>query len=308
MRQRLTYVDLPLQADLGLEATLATLPSGPLAGVHSKRTEKRCGVSQRLDRPIRDALREALGLMLAHLGALERRRLEREVMKQLNEFGSPELALSEAFNGEQAQTHGQWVLMTVDVKGSDQVEWQAQELVAAHKLPGDFAWRPSGRPVLDGLSALDAWLRARRHVYLHLDLLTDCYWGCVVPMQRQAEIVRLLREAGLTVRTDAEQRAFEASFRASADPLTGEVPRGVGAPTKSLRKLLGGGHELLGVLRYGLIGVFLSTVGLLFVFFGVIGSFRGTMLGVGLVCTALGGWSLRVAVQAFRNLRSIARA
>jgi len=120
---------------------------------------------------------------------------------------------------------------------------------------------------------------------------------------REAEedaLTRLVREG---VRPEGPGERVDLSLR----KLAGELPLGVDAPSKALRKTIGGGGELLALVKFGFLGVFLSGVGLLFVALGAIGGFEWTLVGVGAVSSAVGAASLRSAYQALRNLRAISR-
>jgi hypothetical protein len=80
--------------------------------------------------------------------------------------------------------------------------------------------------------------------------------------------------------------------------LSGEVPMGVDAPTKSL----------LDVLKFGLLGVFLSLGGLLFLAVGLVGDGDLTLIGLGAAVAGIGLWSLRSARDAVKRLRAISQA
>ncbi len=96
-------------------------------------------------------------------------------------------------------------------------------------------------------------------------------------------------------------------LRLGIQKLTGTVPLGVDAPTKGLRKFIGGGWELLSFLKFGFLAVVFLVVGVAFCYFGAEGQHFGLKM-VGLASLALCAVLARFAFHAARNLRSIAKA
>jgi hypothetical protein len=105
------------------------------------------------------------------------------------------------------------------------------------------------------------------------------------------------------VRDDARGRLSLAMKQFS-----GEVPLGVDAPTRGLRKFIGGGGELLAVVRNGLLGLALSVLGGGFIWasWGAPPQWLG--IGMGAAMLLLGLWLLRAAWLAQRRFRAILRA
>lgn len=117
-------------------------------------------------------------------------------------------------------------------------------------------------------------------------------------------------DADLTalVRTGVVGNHPRGRFALALKQLSGEVPLGVDAPTRGLRKTIGGGGELLVVLRDGFFGLVLALLGPLFIW----ASWRAPVywMGIGLGAALLlaGLWLLRAAWRAQRRLRAILRA
>lgn len=90
--------------------------------------------------------------------------------------------------------------------------------------------------------------------------------------------------------------------------LAGEVPLGVDAPTRGLRKAIGGGGELLVVLRDGLLGLVFAVLGPGFVWASWTDPVYWTGVGIGAALLAAGLWLLRMAWRSQRRFRAILRA
>jgi len=97
-------------------------------------------------------------------------------------------------------------------------------------------------------------------------------------------------------------------LRLALDKIAGNVPLGVNAPTKGLRKLIGGGGELLEFLVSGVLGLMLLLFGIVFLWVGVGASPDWGVLGVGAVLVVIAVVALRSARAALHKLRAIARA
>jgi hypothetical protein len=83
---------------------------------------------------------------------------------------------------------------------------------------------------------------------------------------------------------------------------------GIDAPTTGLRKAIGGGWELLAVLKYGFCALVFLLPGIACSYFGAREKFELKVFGFGLGSLALAALFARWALQAARNLRSIAKA
>ena len=110
------------------------------------------------------------------------------------------------------------------------------------------------------------------------------------------------------VREGVRPEGMKERLRLAADKLTGNVPMGIDAPNKSLRKTIGGAAELLHLIKYGFLGLFMSLAGAMFLYVGVSGELNLTILALGAGMLLLGIWGLKSAYRAGRNLRSISKA
>lgn len=116
------------------------------------------------------------------------------------------------------------------------------------------------------------------------------------------ELTRMLREG---VQSDGTMRG---NALLAFDKAAGAVPAGADAPTRTLRKLISGSHELLGVVAGGLGGGVLFLLGLVMLWAVARPPWDWTSIGVAAGITFGGAWGLRLGWRAWRKLRVIARA
>ncbi|MGJ9420700.1 hypothetical protein ACHAC9_23555 [Massilia sp. CMS3.1] len=147
----------------------------------------------------KQALRRFVKLITAQLGVEESQRLTKSVLSHLG----PGDAASEAIeNGilDDGQRRGKWVLMQVDWKATEEVEWQANELLIVAGITE--IWHLQGGVKLTVPRALlefSSWVEHRGFRLLHLDLGHDAYYALLVSMDKLEEILRAAAEAGLKV-------------------------------------------------------------------------------------------------------------
>lgn len=110
------------------------------------------------------------------------------------------------------------------------------------------------------------------------------------------------------VRHGVSTDSAAAGLRLAAVKLAGNVPLGVDAPTRGLRRLIGGGGELLNVVRSAFVGLAAAVLGAGFVWAGALAGPDWRLLGLGALLIAASGWLLRGALRALRKLRAILRA
>ncbi|WP_019008260.1 DUF6630 family protein [Deinococcus aquatilis] len=80
-----------------------------------------------------------------------------------------------------------WLLMQVDWKAADEVEWQARSMCQTYGLPASFVWSSApGNGVPEALDAFAAWLEPRGFCYRPWLRDEDAYAGFLVP-HSQAE-------------------------------------------------------------------------------------------------------------------------
>ncbi|MFB9995242.1 hypothetical protein ACFFLM_25165 [Deinococcus oregonensis] len=78
--------------------------------------------------------------------------------------------------------HAWWLVLQVDWKAADEVEWQAQLLCRTHGLPASFVWTPRpGDGVPEALATFAAWLEPHGFSYRPWLRDEDAYAGFVVP-------------------------------------------------------------------------------------------------------------------------------
>jgi hypothetical protein len=184
-------------------------------------------------------------------------------------------------------------------------------------LPDAFAQRQRGE------SDAGAALRWRGHLSGATDVDSSAAWP-VRPSATEIAFAATRPEAALPPKPgtvaaeeqDLTQRVRHGVFadsvsgglRLAAGKLAGNVPLGSDAPTKPLRKLIGGGGELLELLRYAALGLILALFGAMMLWVGLSDGPDWKMLGIGAALLGISVWPLRGARAALRNLRAIARA
>jgi hypothetical protein len=117
----------------------------------------------------------------------------------------------------------------------------------------------------------------------------------------ESEITRLVRDG-------VRPEGLKGRLDLAVDKALGNVPLGVDAPNKTVRKMIGGGWELLHVLKFGFFGGLSSLFGIAFLYVGLAGKSGFVVPAVGAVLLVLGIWCLRAAREAYRSLRAISKA
>lgn len=115
-------------------------------------------------------------------------------------------------------------------------------------------------------------------------------------------------ELARQVREGVRPGDFQGRMKLVGDKLLGNVPMGVDARNKTMRKAIGGGYELLAVFKFAFLGGMLALIGALFIWAGFYGArdFRAAAFGV--VLLVLGLWCLNRARLAWRNFSVIRKA
>jgi len=109
------------------------------------------------------------------------------------------------------------------------------------------------------------------------------------------------------VRDGVKPENAKDNLQLMADKLAGNVPLGVDASSKGLRKGIAGSAELLSLIKFGVFGLLLVVFGAMFLFVGLHGQFNVDLFSIGALLLILGIWSLREARKAGRNLRAISK-
>ena len=123
----------------------------------------------------------------------------------------------------------------------------------------------------------------------------------MTPTEQEDPLTRIVREG-------VQPKDFRGRMRLAGDKLVGNAPLGVDASNKTMRKVIGGGGELLGVFKFGFFGSILTLLGIAMLYVGADTGFDWKVMGVGAVMSVIGVWSQRTAIQAWKNFRAITKA
>lgn len=108
--------------------------------------------------------------------------------------------LQEIMAGDEGQRPGQWLILFVDWRASDEIGWQAAELVGRRRA--GLAWdgaEAEFESVPHAFAALAAWLAGHGLALLHIETDADAYCAAIVDAAEAAPARRLAEAAGLTV-------------------------------------------------------------------------------------------------------------
>lgn len=141
------------------------------------------------------ALEAFTRLITQQLGAEESARLARHVAAHGDEFLT-------AIGEDESESLGHWLLQ-VDWKAYDEVEWQANLMLAAHGVDERWSWplpqEVAQHRVITAFKSLQHWLEPRGFTLLHIDSGGDDYNAVIVRQQDADEAVRQGVAAGVTV-------------------------------------------------------------------------------------------------------------
>ena len=152
---------------------------------------------------IKDALGRFMHMVTAHLNAPENRRLSEAVLACWDADGDASNAFADGVLSENGQKRGQWLVIQVDWKADDEIEWQIAEVASNFGITDQWTWSecdPDSRTVMAGLSEVSRWAAPLGYELLHLDLGDDAYYALMVPSAK-AEMAR-------QVALSAELKAF----------------------------------------------------------------------------------------------------
>lgn len=148
----------------------------------------------------KDALRKFILLIAEPLGDKESRRLARVTLASLYPGSTPSDALSDGLLGESGQKPGQWLVIQMDWKAHEELEWQVEELLHTFKIQEKWHWPDKkNRTVATGLLDFSSWLATRGHSLLHLDLGHDAYYAFMVETGKIPEVLEVGHSAGLKI-------------------------------------------------------------------------------------------------------------
>jgi hypothetical protein len=118
--------------------------------------------------------------------------------------------------------------------------------------------------------------------------------------EESEEIARLVLDG-------ARPKNTKERLQLAVDKLVGNVPFGVDASSKTLRKRVASSAELLALIKFGLSGSLLVVFGALFLSVGVHEKYNLDLVSIGGILLSLGIWCLREARKAARNRRAISK-
>jgi hypothetical protein len=141
-------------------------------------------------------------LISRHLGEQESERLARHMAAKYDANGSTNIdeirwLFYDAMLNDQGQQRGHWLMLQVDLKDSEEVAWQAQEMLATRDIEPVWQWEDQGKTVMQGLGDLSRWLAPRQLSLLIVDYESDSYYALIVDNALVEQAIALAREAGV---------------------------------------------------------------------------------------------------------------
>ena len=107
--------------------------------------------------------------------------------------------LQEIMAGEDGQRPGQWLIVFVDWRASDEIGWQVAELVARRNVAAAWDGEAEFDSVPHAFAALAPWLENHGLALLHIETDADAYCAAIVGAAEAAHARQLAKAAGLTV-------------------------------------------------------------------------------------------------------------
>lgn len=153
----------------------------------------------------KESLGRFLTLITAQLGTEESQRLTKLVISHLECGDTTGGAIESGILDDEGQRRGKWVLLQVDWKATEEVEWQANELLTVAGITE--TWHLQGgtmTTVPRALLEFSSWVKPWGFRLLHLDLGNDAYYALLMSQDKSAEIVQMAKEAGLKVQESDE--------------------------------------------------------------------------------------------------------
>jgi hypothetical protein len=153
----------------------------------------------------REAMETFMRLVSRQLGDDESERLTRNVLARFDDCEDPagkddagEFFL-EGLMDDDGQQRGKWMLIQVDWKASDEIDWQANEMLATHGIDDQWEWDSGGQTVMQGLKVLADRLTKHALTLLSVDLGHDAYYMLIVDNGVAEQAIEVGRRAGLDV-------------------------------------------------------------------------------------------------------------
>lgn len=154
---------------------------------------------------VKAALKHFITLISEDLGEQESRRLTRVVLSNLQPGDTANEAITNGMLGEKGQRRGKWFLIQLDWKATEDLEWQANEVLMTAGIAESWQLQSaSGKSVPMALLEFSSWVRHRGFQLLHLDLGHDAYYAFLVNDTKVEEVLRAAKEAALKVQDSSE--------------------------------------------------------------------------------------------------------
>jgi hypothetical protein len=143
-------------------------------------------------------------LISRHLGEQESERLGRHVETKYDAGGRTGIdqirwLFFDAMLDDEGQQSGQWLMLQVDWKASEEVAWQAQEMLATRGIEQPWQWDDRDRTVMQGLEELSRWLAPRQLSLLAVDDESDSYYALIVDNALVDQAIALAQDGGVNV-------------------------------------------------------------------------------------------------------------
>ena len=153
----------------------------------------------------REAMAGFMRAVSSQLGEHDSARLTNNVLTQLDNHPNPvgkddvgELFL-EGLLEDDGQQSGKWMLMHIDWKASDEIDWQVNDMLSTRGIDDQWEWDSEGKTVMQGLKVLADWLPKHALSLLSIDFGHDAYYMLIVGDAVAAQAIELGRRAGLDV-------------------------------------------------------------------------------------------------------------
>lgn len=153
----------------------------------------------------REAMAAFMRLVFEQLGEAESGRLSDNVLKQFDNSEDPagkddiEDFFLEGLLEDAGQQNGKWVLMHLDWRASDEIDWQVNDMLSTRGIADQWEWNYKGKTVMQGLKVLADWLPKHALSLLSIDFGHDAYYMLIVDDTVAAQAIELGRRASLDV-------------------------------------------------------------------------------------------------------------
>ena len=153
----------------------------------------------------REAMAGFMRVITSQLGETESARLTDNVLARFdnraNAAGKEDVEelFQEGLLEDDGQQSGKWMLMHIDWKASDEIDWQVNDMLSTRNIDEQWEWDSEGKTVMQGLKVLAEWLPKHGLSLLSIDFGHDAYYMLIVDDAVAAQAIELGRRAGLDV-------------------------------------------------------------------------------------------------------------